>query len=121
MDLEISTGTNDLVLTTGDPAILTGIAEVAQQVEHRLKTFRGEWFLDLSIGPNYRVDVFKKNPPMDLVRAILVAEITIAIDSRAILTKLETALVSITRVLEVSFSLNEIGAEEETTTIIFIG
>ena len=72
MDLKY---TNDLLISNGDLEIVDGAYEVGQQIEDRLKTFKGEWFLDLSFGPDYRKDILLKNPRLSIIAAVLKREI----------------------------------------------
>lgn len=72
MDLMFTT---DLVISKGDIQLVTGANETGQRVQDRLETFKGEWFLDLSYGPDYRNNVFVKNPRLNIVGALLKAEI----------------------------------------------
>ena len=72
MDLKY---TNDLLISNGDLEIVEGAHEVGQQIEDRLKTFKGEWFLDLSFGPDYRKDILLKNPRLSIIAAVLKREI----------------------------------------------
>lgn len=61
-DLEIKNG--DLLLTSGDEA-------VRQHLQQRLRTFLGEWFLDLDVGVPYFQDILVKNPNVNQVDGIL--------------------------------------------------
>lgn len=72
MDLKYS---NDLVITNGDLEMVTGADEVGQRINDRLMTFKGEWFLDLSFGPDYRNDILVKNPRLSIIAAVLKREI----------------------------------------------
>ncbi len=72
MDFKYS---NDLVITNGDLEMVTGAEEAGQRIEDRLKTFKGEWFLDLSFGPDYRNDILVKNPRLSIIAAVLKREI----------------------------------------------
>jgi len=72
MDLKYS---NDLVITGGDLQTVSGNDEAGQRIEDRLKTFKGEWFLDLSFGPDYRKDILVKNPRLSVIAAIIKREI----------------------------------------------
>ena len=121
MDLQIDNVSNDIIISNGDVLTLVDLAETAQQVKHRLQTFIGEWFLDLTFGPDYIRDVFKKQPSLTLVRNILTFEIESEIGDRAVLSELELALVNTTRVLDIAFTLREPGAEETITTQVVIG
>lgn len=61
-DLEIKNG--NLQLTNGDDA-------VRQHLQQRLRTFLGEWFLDLDVGVPYFQDILVKNPNVNQVDGIL--------------------------------------------------
>lgn len=61
-DLEIKNG--DLQLTKSDDA-------VRQHLQQRLRTFLGEWFLDLDVGVPYFQDILVKNPNINQIDGIL--------------------------------------------------
>lgn len=61
-DLEIKNG--DLRLTSGDDG-------VRQHLQQRLKTFLGEWFLDLDVGLPYFQDILVKNPNVNQIDGIV--------------------------------------------------
>lgn len=66
---------NDLVIESGDLATVEENEAAAQRIKDRLLTFNGEWFLDLSFGPDYRKDILIKNPRQDVVNAVIKNEI----------------------------------------------
>ena len=70
MDLRIDTVTTDIKVTNGDVEWTTGIDSIRQHLEIRLRTFRGEWFLNETIGVSYFDDVFKKNPDLTVLNAV---------------------------------------------------
>lgn len=72
--------TNDLVIEQGDIVLLSHDDADGQSIRDRLATFRGEWFLDLLYGPDYRNDILIKNPNVDTVSAILKDEILKSVD-----------------------------------------
>ena len=72
---------DDLEIVNGDLVTIDGADATGQRIRHRLLTFRGEWFLDLQFGPNYRDDVLIKNPRLDVVTAVLKSEILKSVDS----------------------------------------
>lgn len=65
-DLEIKN--SDLQLTTSDDA-------VRQHLQQRLRTFLGEWFLDLDVGVPYFQDILVKNPNINQIDGILKTKI----------------------------------------------
>lgn len=80
MQLELNTATWDLELddtgnikTIGsdDPAAL-----LSQRIRHRLQTFRGECFLDRSVGVPYFSEVLKKRPDLGRIRSLFASVIS---------------------------------------------
>ena len=70
-DIKLDESTGDLELDTGDLQLTTGADAVRQHLQQRLRTFRGEWFLDLSTGVPYYQDILKKNPNPLVVDGVL--------------------------------------------------
>ena len=112
-DLQIDTVTKDIVFTTGDLVLVTGLAAVGQRINDRLGTFLTEWFLDTSYGPNYLRDVFTKNPSITLIHSILVVEATKSLQDEAVLVEFLVTLDSTTRVLTVDIILRDPDTQEE--------
>ena len=100
MDFEYS---NDLVIANGDIRLVTGLPEDAQRIKDRLSTFIGEWFLDIQFGPDYRKDVLKKNPNIQLISALLREEILKSVPGASIIGF--TSSLSSTRVLSISYTV----------------
>lgn len=66
----------ELVFSSGSLETVSGRGAVRQAIECRLRTFRGEWFLDGSIGVPYFDGILgTKNPALDAVRSVLRQEI----------------------------------------------
>lgn len=63
-DLLIDPQTRELVVQDGDLVLVRGVEAVRQAIEIRLRTFAGEWFLDLSRGLPYMTD----SKPVDLAQ-----------------------------------------------------
>lgn len=62
---------NDIDFSSGDLVITSGINEVRQNIQIRLKFFKGEWFLNSQIGIPYYGTILTKNPNLSSVRSIL--------------------------------------------------
>lgn len=70
MDLKLDT-TGDLELSADvDLVLVTGAAAVAQNWAIRLRTFLGEWFLNLLEGMPFYQAIFVKAPILARVRSI---------------------------------------------------
>lgn len=110
MDLKF---TNDIVIENGDLQVVTGPTEIAQGIRDRLMTFKSEWFLDLSYGPDYRADILVKNPSINVVNAVLKKEILKSADGQ--FTRFDAEFVN--RKLTISYDLQTSSGEitEELT------
>lgn len=62
---------NDIDITNNDLTLVTGVDEVRQRLLQNLRTFQGEWFLNLDAGVSYWQDILKKNPKPDVVSTVL--------------------------------------------------
>lgn len=65
----------DWVLYKGDLQLAVGKVGIVQGVSNRLKSFKGEWFLDLDAGMPYFQDIFVKAPNLNAIRQVFVEEI----------------------------------------------
>lgn len=52
----------DLTVENGAFVTLSGTEATAEMIRRRVRVFKGEWFLDLDRGINYRQGVMVKNP-----------------------------------------------------------
>lgn len=95
---------DDLSVVKGDLELVTGAHAAAQRVRHRLLTFRGEWFLDLEFGPDYRDQILKKGVRLDVVSAILKAETLKSVDGT--FSDFEAETDNMTRSLSVSYTID---------------
>lgn len=108
MQLELSTDSWDLVLDkSGNIAVLgndEAPALLSQRIRHRLQTFRGECFLDRSVGVPYFSEVMKKNPDLRRIRALLVSLIS-GVEGVSRLLDLRTDFSPSTREYRVAFKV----------------
>jgi hypothetical protein len=70
-DLRLNEQTYDLDLVNGDLVLTQSDDAIRQLIVQRLRTFLGEWFLDLSVGVPYFQDILKKNPNIQVVDGVL--------------------------------------------------
>jgi hypothetical protein len=80
MDIKLNSETGDVLLSTTatitTPTFTTTTSEnLAQRLKIRLQTFKGEWFLDGTIGIDYFNQIAGKNRSKAAVDAIIQAEI----------------------------------------------
>lgn len=66
----------DLAITDNELTFVEGADEVTQRLTQRLRTFRGEWFLNLLSGVPYYQDILIKNPSAIKVEGTLKQEIS---------------------------------------------
>lgn len=79
MDLRLDDFTHDLVISDGLIEVTeTGAELVKQKVELRLKTQSGgsDWRLDVDLGIDYRGQVLRKAPDLNVVRGLIVAQVS---------------------------------------------
>lgn len=97
--------TNDLTIVKGDLVLLSHSDALGQSIRDRLATFRGEWFLDLLFGPDYREDILVKNPILDIVSAIIKDEILKSVSGT--FTEFDSSFDS-QRLLTISYTIDTI-------------
>ena len=74
-DILLDTTTDDISITNGKISLVSGTDEIRQLLEQRLRTFRSEWFLDLTVGVPYYEGILVKRPNPNLVRSLLLDEV----------------------------------------------
>lgn len=93
----------ELVFAGGSLETVSGKESIRQSVECRLRTVRGEWFLDGSLGVPYFDGILgAKNPKLEAARAILRQEI-LATPGVTGLVSLTTSFDASNRSLTVAF------------------
>ena len=92
----------DWVVIDNQLQFVTGIEEIGQIISTRLKSFLGEWFLDVRIGVPWFSKILKKNPNPAEIESLLIQ--TIAESPGVIgLKTIELSLDNVTRKLSVDF------------------
>lgn len=61
----------DLDIVNGDLRLTQGSDAIRQHILQRLRTFLGEWFLDISVGVPYYQSILVKNPNFAIVEPLL--------------------------------------------------
>lgn len=107
--------TNDLVIENGDIILLGHDDADGQSIRDRLSTFRGEWFLDLLFGPDYRKDILVKNPRLDIVSSILKDQILKSVDG--VFTEFEISIDSL-RHTTISYTIDTTAGTLSDTIVI---
>lgn len=103
-DLKIDRTTGDLALDplTGDLAFVSDLDAIAQAIDQKLSLFRGEYFLDESLGMPYFEEIFVKNPNMIAVREWFRTTI-LSVDGVLEVKSLSLDYVTVSRDLSVDF------------------
>jgi hypothetical protein len=70
-DLKLDDVTGDLVLENADLVMTTGSDAVRQHILQRLRTFMGEWFLNLDAGLPYFQDILVKDPNLSAIDGVI--------------------------------------------------
>lgn len=92
---------HDLVVVGGNVPLYGGLD---QRIDCMLRTFRGEWWLDTSIGVPYFEEVLKKNPDMAVVRQAF-ASVILSVPGVQEVTRLEVKFLRTSRALRVDFEV----------------
>jgi len=74
-DIALDSITGDISIIEGVIALNDENTAIAQHLRSRLRTFFGEWFLDISVGVPYFEQILIKNPNPVSVDSILKKEI----------------------------------------------
>lgn len=74
-DLKLDDVTGDLVIENGDLVLTTGSDAVRQHLSQRLRTFFGEWFLNLDAGLPYFQEILVKDPNLNAIDGVIKSEI----------------------------------------------
>lgn len=70
VDLQLNDDGTALVMVKGDFVLATGRDAITQHLRIRLRTFRGEWFLDRRVGLPYYQQILVKGPNLAAVKAL---------------------------------------------------
>ena len=126
MQLALDTATWDIGLDgSGNIAVLVDPsallaqrihALLAQRIQCRLQTFKGECFLDRSVGVPYYEEILKKNPDLGRVRSLL-ASVIKGVDGVASILSLELTFSVRHRRLTVDFRVQGTAGEIAEGTI----
>jgi len=66
---------SDLKITNNSLTLTDGADAIRQHLENKLRTFLGEWFLDVDVGVPYFQEILKKRPSFQAVSQALKAAI----------------------------------------------
>lgn len=77
---------------------------VSQKIENKLSFFLGEWWLNVDLGLPYFQSIFKKNPDLNLINSLYIAEIN-SIDEIEEILEFETTFDTALRIFNVNFKV----------------
>lgn len=69
-DVKLDTD-GDVLIENGDLVLVDGLAAIGQHVAMRLRSYKGEWFLDQNAGVPYFQEILEKGTPEARIRSIL--------------------------------------------------
>lgn len=69
MDIKLDY-TSDITFENDDLVLLDGVEAIGQDVDIRLQTFLGEWFLDTRVGMPYYTKILGQKPRLAAVESI---------------------------------------------------
>jgi len=88
--------------TDGDLILVTGLDAIRQDLETRLKFFRGEWDLDTRLGIPYFDEILIKAPDLNVVRSLF-RDAILSTAGVLRLTRLDLDYEGTTRTLSIRF------------------
>ncbi len=74
IDLKLDSN-HDLAIENFDLVLISGVDQVIQKIDIRLRFFLGEWFLDTSVGLPYHRNVLKKDFDVGILESSFKAQI----------------------------------------------
>ncbi len=103
IDLKLDSD-HDLAIENFDLVLISGVDQIIQKIDIRLRFYLGEWFLDTSVGLPYYENVLKKDYDIGLLESAFKAQIlgTDGVDS---LLEFDLFLDNGTRILTVTFKV----------------
>lgn len=107
----------DIFTSSGDFAIVDGREAIAQNIEQRLKTIVGEWFLNVGLYVDYFGAIFEKGTPASIIES----EIRDVIAETPGFEAFQTFTIdidSVNRQLEVSFEASTVEGVIELNNIL---
>lgn len=114
-DIAIDENGEFLFDASGDLALVTDKNEsIRQHLQQRLKTFKGEWFLNRFLGLPYLQTILIKNPNSNLVMALM-TDYVLATPGVIKIVKIKLSLDKATR--EMSVDLKAMIASGDTVTL----
>ena len=66
---------NDIYVVDGDLPLVTQLEEIRQMVGQVLRSFQGDWFLDLDLGMPYYQTIFEKATSVSDIEGIFLRKI----------------------------------------------
>jgi len=106
---------NDLDFSTGNIQVIDGVDSLAQRIQTRLNTFRGECFLDPSTGTPWISQVFTSSlPTTSALNAAIVSSLS-TVDGILEIVALDYTFDRRTRKLDISLQI--LSETNETLTI----
>jgi hypothetical protein len=67
----LCTDSGDVDFTNGQMRNTSGAQEAKQNLAQNLRTFLGEWFLDITLGLPYFQIIFEKGTPIEVIKSYL--------------------------------------------------
>lgn len=111
IDLELDVDNDDLKYDKGRLATVVGSALKLQRIRNRVLAVKGEWFLDLDYGLDYRGKVWNKQTPRAVLGAHIRQTILAAADPGDEVSEFEFTYDGATRTLDVKATVTSAGEE----------
>lgn len=117
-DLAEDPETRELIMVAGDLVLTRDLDAIRQDIDKRLRTFRGEWFLDESEGVPYFESVLVKSPDLSAIQSVFRRELLAVDGVDKVNSLLSLDFNRATRKLSVTWSvLSDLGVINGTTKV----
>jgi len=101
-DFALNIETHDIAFINGDLVPVDGLAAIEQELRISLLMWKGEWFLDRSVGTDYLGRILGKQP--QIVRDAEIKRVIAQVDGVVEIIEYTTSVNRITRALSVAFT-----------------
>lgn len=106
----------DIAVVDYDIAIISGEAQLAQYLRSRVRTVRGEWYLDVDVGLPYFEDIMLKAPTNRGHVESLFKQVILLTEEVDSLKSFKMDYIGATRELTVDFQVTSIYADVGVST-----
>ena len=107
----------DIAIESGEMVFITSREEIAQFISQKIKTFFGEWFLDVRLGIPYFSSILIKRVQPAVIESIFINEI-LATPGVVKITEFDINLDKLTRRMTLDFTAETINGKIDFSEVV---